>query len=256
MNRSEGRRPHRLRQRRHGRGAVRHAGSRHRHLHRHGAARRRRAENAAASRALRTRRQRFSEGAGLRRLAERGERRLGDPRGGRGAPSSGCSRWRSPPSARPSPALPPTISNYRTVLCGCASAPHRQIAIPALLARNRLERLVVEGDAKPGDEKKRYSMHSFGAQFAEVRVDPRVGEIRVTPLCRRLCRGAHPQHEDGAQPGDGRHHDGDRHGADGSDAYRPEHRPRRQFERLRIRDAGAMPTSPTSRRSLSRSRTG
>src|SRR5204862_3136297 len=51
-------------------------------------------------------------------------------------------------------------------------APHRQIGIPALLARNRLERLAVEAGAKPGDEKKRFSMHSFGAQFAEVRVDP------------------------------------------------------------------------------------
>ena len=60
------------------------------------------------------------------------------------------------------------------------SAPHRHMAIPALLARNRIERLVVEGDAKPGDEKKRYSMHSFGAQFAEVRVDPELAQIRVS----------------------------------------------------------------------------
>ena len=59
------------------------------------------------------------------------------------------------------------------------SAPHRQLAVPALLARNRLERLVVEADAKPADEKKRYSMHSFGAQFAEVRVDPDLAQIRV-----------------------------------------------------------------------------
>jgi xanthine dehydrogenase YagR molybdenum-binding subunit len=60
------------------------------------------------------------------------------------------------------------------------SAPHRQISVPALLARNRLERLVVEGDAQPGDEKKRYSMHSFGVQFAEVRVDPELAQIRVS----------------------------------------------------------------------------
>jgi xanthine dehydrogenase YagR molybdenum-binding subunit len=60
------------------------------------------------------------------------------------------------------------------------SAPHRQISVPALLARNRLERLVVEGDAQPGDEKKRYSIHSFGVQFAEVRVDPELAQIRVS----------------------------------------------------------------------------
>jgi len=59
-------------------------------------------------------------------------------------------------------------------------APHRQIGIPALLARNRLERLVVEEDAKPGNEKKQYSMHAFGAQFAEVRVDPDLAQIRVS----------------------------------------------------------------------------
>ena len=69
------------------------------------------------------------------------------------------------------------------------SAPHRQIAVPALLARNRLERLVVEGDAKPGDEKKRYSMHSFGAQFAEVRVDPELAQIRVTRFVGAYAAG-------------------------------------------------------------------
>ena len=39
----------------------------------------------------------------------------------------------------------------------------------------------VEGtaDAKPGEEKKEYSMHAFGAQFAEVRVDPDLGIVRV-----------------------------------------------------------------------------
>ncbi|MBV9584845.1 MAG: xanthine dehydrogenase family protein molybdopterin-binding subunit [Alphaproteobacteria bacterium] len=60
------------------------------------------------------------------------------------------------------------------------SAPHRQIGIPALLARSGVERLAVEQDAKPGDEKKRYSMHAFGAQFAEVRVDRELAQIRVS----------------------------------------------------------------------------
>src|SRR5207248_10266426 len=69
------------------------------------------------------------------------------------------------------------------------AAPHRQIAIPALLARNRLERLVVEADAKPGDEKKRFSMHSFGAQFAEVRVDPELAQIRVTRFVGAYAAG-------------------------------------------------------------------
>jgi xanthine dehydrogenase YagR molybdenum-binding subunit len=58
-----------------------------------------------------------------------------------------------------------------------------------LLARNRLERLVVEADAKPGDEKKRFSMHSFGAQFAEVRVDPELGQIRVSRFVGAYAAG-------------------------------------------------------------------
>jgi xanthine dehydrogenase YagR molybdenum-binding subunit len=69
------------------------------------------------------------------------------------------------------------------------AAPHRQIGVPALLARNRLERLAVEAVAKPADEKKRYSMHSFGAQFAEVRVDPELGEIRVSRFVGAYAAG-------------------------------------------------------------------
>ena len=40
---------------------------------------------------------------------------------------------------------------------------------------------MVEGraDAKPGAEKQQYAMHAFGAQFAEVRVDPDLGTVRV-----------------------------------------------------------------------------
>jgi xanthine dehydrogenase YagR molybdenum-binding subunit len=37
-------------------------------------------------------------------------------------------------------------------------------------------------DAKPGDEQEQYSMHSFGAVFAEVRVDPDLGQVRVAHL--------------------------------------------------------------------------
>lgn len=40
--------------------------------------------------------------------------------------------------------------------------------------------LEVVMDSEPGDEKQRYSMHSFGANFVEVRVDRDLGEIRVS----------------------------------------------------------------------------
>jgi xanthine dehydrogenase YagR molybdenum-binding subunit len=38
------------------------------------------------------------------------------------------------------------------------------------------------GDAKPGDEKDKYSSYAFGAQFAEVRVDADLGQIRVSRM--------------------------------------------------------------------------
>jgi xanthine dehydrogenase YagR molybdenum-binding subunit len=52
--------------------------------------------------------------------------------------------------------------------------------VSGLLAKNGLDRFEAVGNAAPGDEKKQYSMHSFGAQFAEVRIDALTGEIRVS----------------------------------------------------------------------------
>ena len=49
----------------------------------------------------------------------------------------------------------------------------------ALIARNGGQFVEVRADAKPGDEKKQYAMHAFGAVFTEVRVDPDLREIRV-----------------------------------------------------------------------------
>jgi len=49
----------------------------------------------------------------------------------------------------------------------------------ALLARQGRPSIEAEGSAKPGEEKRQFSMHSFGAQFVEVSVDPDLGEVRV-----------------------------------------------------------------------------
>jgi CO/xanthine dehydrogenase FAD-binding subunit len=43
-------------------------------------------------------------------------------------------------------------------------------------------------DAKPGSEKERFSMYAFGAQFAEVRVDADLGQIKVSRMVG--CFGA------------------------------------------------------------------
>jgi xanthine dehydrogenase YagR molybdenum-binding subunit len=60
-----------------------------------------------------------------------------------------------------------------------AADPQRGETYSTLLARQGRDALDAEGSAKPGDEKKKSSMHSFGAQFVEVSVDPDLGEIRV-----------------------------------------------------------------------------
>lgn len=60
------------------------------------------------------------------------------------------------------------------------AAPHTRIAIPALLAHHDMERLAVTGNAKPDAARKEVSSHSFGAHFAEVRVDPDLGTLRVS----------------------------------------------------------------------------
>ncbi|MBD2044693.1 xanthine dehydrogenase family protein molybdopterin-binding subunit [Coleofasciculus sp. FACHB-64] len=50
----------------------------------------------------------------------------------------------------------------------------------AVLTRQNLPQVEESFDAKFSRAEKKYSMHSFGAQFAEVRVDPDFGEVRVT----------------------------------------------------------------------------
>ena len=56
--------------------------------------------------------------------------------------------------------------------------PRRRETIAALAGR-MAGALDATAEAKPGDEKDRYALHSFGAVFAEVRVDPDLGVIRV-----------------------------------------------------------------------------
>ncbi len=49
-----------------------------------------------------------------------------------------------------------------------------------LRSRTGNETVEARVSVKPGDEQQHYSMHSFGAVFAEVRVDPDLGELRVS----------------------------------------------------------------------------
>lgn len=49
----------------------------------------------------------------------------------------------------------------------------------ALMTRKNLPNIEAKVQSKPGDERQKYSMHAFGAQFAEAHVDPDTGEARV-----------------------------------------------------------------------------
>jgi xanthine dehydrogenase YagR molybdenum-binding subunit len=61
--------------------------------------------------------------------------------------------------------------------------------IMATLARQGGSAIVAEAGAAPGPEAKQYSMHSFGAVFVEVHVDPDLGELRVERVVGRYAIG-------------------------------------------------------------------
>jgi xanthine dehydrogenase YagR molybdenum-binding subunit len=50
----------------------------------------------------------------------------------------------------------------------------------AILDRAKKKSVEAKADAKPGEEDKKWSMQSYGAQFCEVRVDPDFGTVRVS----------------------------------------------------------------------------
>jgi xanthine dehydrogenase YagR molybdenum-binding subunit len=52
-----------------------------------------------------------------------------------------------------------------------------------VLRSAKLPSLEAHANVSPGLEIKKYAMHSFGAQFSEVRVDSETGEVRVNRHC-------------------------------------------------------------------------
>ncbi|MBW8877896.1 MAG: xanthine dehydrogenase family protein molybdopterin-binding subunit [Acidobacteria bacterium] len=62
-----------------------------------------------------------------------------------------------------------------------ASNPSRGLTYSELLSRSRRPAIEAEAQVKPEDEKtKKYSIHSFGAQFCEVKIDPLLPRVQVT----------------------------------------------------------------------------
>jgi xanthine dehydrogenase YagR molybdenum-binding subunit len=68
-------------------------------------------------------------------------------------------------------------------------AKRRREAIAATIARNGGREVFADASAKPGEEKNHYSLHSFGAVFAEVRLDPDLRSIRVPRVVARYGIG-------------------------------------------------------------------
>jgi xanthine dehydrogenase YagR molybdenum-binding subunit len=65
----------------------------------------------------------------------------------------------------------------------------RREAIAATVARNGGGEISADASAKPGEEAKQYSLHSFGAVFVEVRIDPDLRVIRVPRVVGRYSVG-------------------------------------------------------------------
>jgi xanthine dehydrogenase YagR molybdenum-binding subunit len=62
-------------------------------------------------------------------------------------------------------------------------------SVAVLLTRHGGAPVTADGDSKPGDEDKQFSMNSFGAVFAEVHVDRDLGIIRVPRIVGRFGAG-------------------------------------------------------------------
>ena len=62
-------------------------------------------------------------------------------------------------------------------------------SVAVLLSRHGGTPVTADGDSKPGDEDKQFSMNSFGAVFAEVHVDRDLGIIRVPRIVGRFGAG-------------------------------------------------------------------
>jgi xanthine dehydrogenase YagR molybdenum-binding subunit len=65
---------------------------------------------------------------------------------------------------------------------GRISAGSKSETLTALIGRHSGDYIEAEAESKPGDEKKKYGMYAFGAQFAEVRVDADLGQLRVSRM--------------------------------------------------------------------------
>ena len=67
--------------------------------------------------------------------------------------------------------------------------PSRRDSVVAVMARAKRPELSARADAKEAESRKPYSLHSFGAQFAEVHVDEALGAVRVRRMVGAFAAG-------------------------------------------------------------------
>ena len=60
------------------------------------------------------------------------------------------------------------------------SNPSRFVSIPAVMRRNGLTEITETHESQPSKERDKYALLAHGAQFIEVKVDPDLGNVRVT----------------------------------------------------------------------------
>jgi xanthine dehydrogenase YagR molybdenum-binding subunit len=82
-------------------------------------------------------------------------------------------------AASTGPAVHAAALALRDRLAALGTEPADADRCRALAAQQKDGFIEAAGSARPGEEPRRYSMHSFGAVFAEVRVDADLGEVRV-----------------------------------------------------------------------------
>ena len=58
-----------------------------------------------------------------------------------------------------------------------------------ILKRHKQAAVEVTQQSKPGEETKKFSMHAFGVQFVEVRVNPDFGTVRVARVVSGFAAG-------------------------------------------------------------------
>ena len=67
--------------------------------------------------------------------------------------------------------------------------PSRRDSVVAVLARAKRPEVSVRADTPEAASRKPYALHSFGAQFAEVRVDEALGSVRVRRMVGAFAAG-------------------------------------------------------------------